>query len=136
MVKNIIFDLGGIILDDSPDNISSIFKKDVTNICNKVYGKDFKKCLLGELSFSKYLKSFEDDCDYKDIKILLDPSNQNIINPLIKDNFDYISKLKDKGYHLYLLSNITKEFSGRLSSFTLISKIHLFFSYFIFPACS
>lgn len=48
MIKNIIFDIGGIIFDDSIENINKILDKDSTSIYKKAYGGNFKKCLLGK----------------------------------------------------------------------------------------
>lgn len=62
MIKNIILDVGGILFDDSKDNIEKILGKDCDYIYKTAYGKEFKKCLLGKLSFSRIylisLKSF------------------------------------------------------------------------------
>lgn len=109
MVKNIIFDIGGVIFDDSTQNISNILNENATELCKKVYGKTFLDCVLGNKNVSDYIESFKDDSDYDKIKYILSRDNLHISYPLMKDNFDYISKLKDKGYNLYILSNITRE---------------------------
>ena len=109
MIKNIIFDIGGIIFDDSSQNISNILNEDASNLCKKAYGKSFINCLLGNQEVSDYIETFKNDIDYKKIKYILSKKNLHISYPLMKNNFDYISKLKDKGYNLYILSNITKE---------------------------
>ena len=36
MIKNIIFDIGGIILDDSVENLSRIFDKDMHEVYKKM----------------------------------------------------------------------------------------------------
>ena len=41
----------------------------------------------------------------------------------MKDHYDYISKLKDKGYHLYILSNITRESYEYVKSTIDINKV-------------
>ena len=109
MVKNIIFDIGGIMFDDSTENISNILNEDATLLCKKVYGETFLDCVLGNTEVSDYIESFKDDIDYKKIKYILSRDNLHISYPLIKDNFYYISKLKDTGYNLYILSNITRD---------------------------
>lgn len=109
MIKNIIFDIGGVIFDDSTENINSIFGENSKELCKKVYGQPFKDCMLGNLEVSDYIETFKDDSDYEKIKYILDKKNLHISYPLIKENFDYISKLKKKGYNLYILSNITRE---------------------------
>ena len=83
MIKNIIFDVGGIILDDSVENLSRVFGKDMNTIYKKVYSGNFKKCLLGELSMSEYAKEFVNDSDYDDICRILNSDNQKLVTPLI-----------------------------------------------------
>ena len=41
----------------------------------------------------------------------------------MQDNFDYISRLKDKGYNLYILSNIAKESYEHVKSTIDIDKV-------------
>ena len=109
MIKNIIFDIGGVMFDDSTQNINNILNRDASELCKKVYGKSFIDCLLGNQEVSDYVESFKNDSDYEIIKYILGKDNLHISYPLMKDNFDYISKLKDKGYNLYILSNISRE---------------------------
>lgn len=124
MIKNIIFDIGGIIFDDSLDNISKVLGFEATNIYRKAYGKLFRECLLGNLDVDDYIKTFKDDVDYEKIKYILSKENQHLVLPLIKENFDYICKLKDK-YNLYILSNITKESYEYINSVININKVFL-----------
>ena len=109
MIKNIIFDIGGVMFDDSTQNISNILNRDASELCKKVYGKSSIDCVLGNQEVSDYIESFKNDSDYEIIKYILGKDNLHISYPLMKDNFDYISKLKDKGYNLYILSNISRE---------------------------
>ncbi len=107
MIKNIIFDIGGVMFDDSTKNINSIFKEDSELLCKKVYGKSFKDCILGKTEVTDYIDTFKNDIDYNKIKYILSKENLHISFPLMKDNFNYISNIK--GYNLYILSNITRE---------------------------
>ena len=109
MIKNIIFDIGGVMFDDSTQNISNILNRDASELCKKVYGKSFIDCILGNQEVSDYVESFKNDSDYEIIKYILGKDNLHISYPIMKDNFDYISKLKNKGYNLYILSNISRE---------------------------
>ena len=109
MIKNLIFDIGGVIFDDSFQNISKILKEDANKLCEKVYGKSFVDCILGNQEVSDYVETFKKDKDYNKIKYILGKNNLKLSFPLMSDNFNYISKLKDKGYNLYILSNITRE---------------------------
>ena len=123
MIKNILLDVGGVMFDDSTQNISKILNEDATELCKKVYGKSFKDCILGNQEVTDYIETFKKDNDYNKIKYILNKSNLHISYPLMKENFDYISKLKDKGYNLYILSNITKESYEYIKSTINIDKI-------------
>ena len=123
MIKNIIFDIGGVIFDDSSQNISNILNEDASELCKKVYGKSFVDCILGNQEVSDYIESFKDDSDYEKIKYILSKENLHLSYPLMKENFDYISKLKDKGYNLYILSNIARESYEYVKSTIDIDKI-------------
>lgn len=106
MIKNIIFDIGGVLFDDSLENTNKVLNKDACIIYKKAYGGLFKDCLIGKESISMHLKSLENDIDYDDIKYLFDNYEKSL--PLIVENFEYIKQLKSKGYNVYLLSNIEK----------------------------
>lgn len=109
MSKNIIFDIGGVMFDDSTQNISKVLNENSEKLCKKVYGQSFLDCVLGNIEVPDYIEMFKDDSDYDKIKYILSRENLHISYPLMKENFDYISKLKDRGYNLYILSNITRE---------------------------
>lgn len=109
MIKNIIFDVGGILFDDSLKNIEKLLHKDCKNIYKKAYGGNFKKCLLGEISVQQHIDSLKSEKEYKDIEFILKKENLYLSYPLIKENYEYIKKLKAKGYQLYLLTNITED---------------------------
>ena len=123
MIKNIIFDIGGVMFDDSTQNISNILNTDASELCKKVYGKSFVDCLLGNQEVSDYIETFKNDSDYEAIKYILGKDNLHISYPLMQDNFDYISRLKDKGYNLYILSNIAKESYEHVKSTIDIDKV-------------
>ena len=64
MIKNIIFDIGGVMFDDSTQNISNILNIDASELCKKVYGKSFIDCLLGNQEVSNYIESFKMPTNY------------------------------------------------------------------------
>ncbi len=106
MIKNIIFDVGGILFDDSLANTSLVLGEDATEIYHKAYGTTFRDCLLGDMMVAEHVESFKRDADYPKLKYLLSKENLHISYPLLKENLDYIVSLKDR-YSLYLLTNIT-----------------------------
>lgn len=107
MIKNIVLDIGGILFDDSKSNVEKLLHKNCDTIYKKTYGGNFKECLIGNMSVKEHLELLKDDEDYLDIKYLL--QNLSLSMPLMKENYEYIKSLKEKGYHLYLLSNITED---------------------------
>lgn len=107
MIKNIVLDIGGILFDDSKSNVEKLLHKNCDTIYKKTYGGNFKECLIGNMSVKEHLELLKDDEDYLDIKYLL--QNLSLSTPLMKENYEYIKSLKEKGYHLYLLSNITED---------------------------
>jgi putative hydrolase of the HAD superfamily len=115
MVKNIIFDIGGILFDDDNEVINNIFNEDCTLLCRKAYS-GLRECTLGDMEVSDYVASFNDDVDYEKIKYLFADENLHISYPLINENYEYIKSLKERGYNLYLLSNITKNTFNYVSS--------------------
>ena len=123
MIKNIIFDIGGVMFDDSTQNINKVLNENSELLCKKVYGKSFLDCVLGNTEVSDYIESFRNDSDYEKIKYILSKNNLHISYPLMQDNFDYITRLKDKGYNLYILSNITRESYEYVKSTIDIDKI-------------
>lgn len=109
MIKNIILDVGGVFFDDSKTNIERLLNKNCDNIYKIAYGKDFKKALLGEISVREHIHRLKNEPEYLDIEYILKKENLIYSYPLIKNNFEYIKKLKERGYHLYLLTNITED---------------------------
>lgn len=110
MIKNIILDVGGVLFDDSKQKFTKILNmniEEVTRICNIAFGKSFKQCMLGKTSIIDYIKEYETNTDYELLKYILDSKYYDVTFPIIKETVDYIYTLKDKGYKLYLLTNIT-----------------------------
>ncbi len=109
MIKNIILDIGGIIFDDSKHNIEKLLNKKCDNIYKIAYGKGFKKSLLGAIRVQDHINNLKNEKDFNDISYILNKENLIKSYPLIKENFEYIKKLKERGYKLYLLTNITED---------------------------
>lgn len=109
MIKNIVLDVGGVIFDDSKQNIQKLLNKNCDNIYKLAYGGGFKKCLLGEISVQEHINSLKNEKDFNDISYILKKENLIKSYPLIKNNFEYIKGLRKRGYKLFLLTNIIED---------------------------
>ncbi|MBO7345831.1 MAG: HAD family phosphatase [Clostridia bacterium] len=132
MVKNIIFDIGNVILKFSRDFLVSHFYK----------GEEVE--LLKDALFRDWEKLDEDLLSLEEYK-------QNVLNRLpirlhapaigVLDNWEYfmrytdgiiplIQDLKNQGYNLYILSNMTYHFINRKYKFPIFD----FFDGIVFSA--
>lgn len=116
VIKNIILDVGGILFDDSIENIEKVLNKNCKSIYKKAYGEEFKECLLGHKTVQEHINSFYSTPYFNDISYILNKNNLSITYPLIAGNFEYIKKLKEKGYKIYLLTNITQDSYNYINS--------------------
>lgn len=123
MIKNIILDVGGIFFDDSKQNIEKLLNKNSDNIYKLAYGKDFKKCLLGEITVEEHINNLKGEKEFNAISYILKKENLVDSYPLMKTNFEYIKKLKNKGYKLFLLTNITEDSYNYINDLININKV-------------
>lgn len=123
MIKNIIFDIGGVIFDDSKKNIEKLLNQNCDNIYKKAYGTNFKKCLLGQMTIQEHINELKNEEEFNEINFILKKENLIKSYPLIKENFKYIKELKNKGYKLYLLTNITEDSYNYINELIDINKV-------------
>lgn len=113
MIINIIFDIGGVVLEWGNRPLRRLLNKtdyEVNKICKIIYGDSrFKECILGNLSQFEYMKQLisENPKYSDDIKKILSEECQEEALPVIKENLEKICELKNKGYNIYFFSNIT-----------------------------
>ena len=121
MIKNIIFDIGGVIFDDSDLNLAKLLNKDlneIKDIAQIAYGGNFKKCLLGEMKVEEHISKLQSQGieNYDIIKYILSYENLKYYFPIMEATVEVIKKIRKEGYKIYLLSNITE------ASYNYISK--------------
>lgn len=119
MIKNIILDIGGILADDGAKKYQNERYKDKLNLpfdeiryIGKIaFGSTFNQCLLGNETIKNHISNIvNDNPKYKDELIyMLEPKLYSETYPIIEETLKYIYLLKDKGYKIYFLSNITLE---------------------------
>ena len=128
MIKNIIFDLGNVLIRFRPDLFLSKYTKDKTRI-TRFMSNIIKSDLWLELDrgiFSlkhaqeKFLSIYPEETD---LIILFFNSWKEILSPIL-ENVKVVEELKLKGYKLYVLSNFFKE------AFKYVRKRYDFFSLF------
>ena len=108
MIKNIILDVGGVFFDDSKENIRKLLNTENDNFYKQAYGAGFNKCLVGESTIPEVINNLKSEENFKELEYILNPNNLINSYPIIKENFEYIKRLKERGYKLYLLTNITE----------------------------
>lgn len=113
MIKNVIFDIGGVLFDNKNNSLESKFgisKGEVEKITQIAFGDNFKNCMLGNTTVQEYsreiVKRYPDI--KKELEYVLDPIFYNETFPLKTDVYKIALDLYQKGYHLYILSNNTE----------------------------
>ena len=122
-IKNIVLDIGGVIFDDSKENIEKLLGKNCDVIYKLAYGKGFKECLLGNKKVNEHIESLSNYKEFEDLKYILSKKNLSKSYPLIITNFEYIKTLKKQGYKLYLLTNITEDSYNYINDLININSI-------------
>lgn len=116
MIKNVIFDLGNVLIDFKPIKyIKSLGYDDEKAL--EIFNKTIKDSIWADMDRGiyrdkeSYVKAFktkypeiQDDID----KFLGGPWIENVIFPL-KDNLKMINLVKEKGLKYYILSNYPKD---------------------------
>lgn len=111
MIKNIIFDLGNVIINYNQDRIISKFTdkpEEKEYIMDKIFkSPEWMRIDLGEISLTEAatLVNERENFKYEDL------TNNFWINwfkvqPINEDTVNLAKELKEKGYNLYVLSNM------------------------------
>ena len=116
MIKNVIFDLGNVLIDFKPIKyIKSLGYDDEKAL--EIFNKTIKDPIWADMDMGiyrdkeSYVKAFK--TKYPEIKNDIDkflggPWMENVIFPL-KDNLKMIDLVKEKGLKYYILSNYPKD---------------------------
>ena len=115
MIKNIIFDLGNVILKGKPSIVLENLNLDdeVYNDIKEKFFNDWSKLDLGLISLDDYFYQ----CNFK--SIISNEIKERLINyykyrSFNEDVLNVLHDLKRKGYNIYLLSNNNKETANYL----------------------
>ena len=109
MIKNLIFDIGGVITKDIEAKAFEYLSESEQEELNKIvfYDKRIYDVLLGNLTCEEYKNQLvkENNKYKKEIIDLLDVRKQHIFIPKDKEMVELLYSLKDK-YNIYFLSNM------------------------------
>lgn len=114
MIKNIIFDLGNIIINYNQDRMIKHFtenKEEVIFIKEKIFNSpEWKMMDLGQITNSGAIKEIQKRNDIKYNKLISDFLNECYKTlPINEDIVEIAKKLKERNYSIYVLSNMGKE---------------------------
>lgn len=113
MIKNIIFDLGGVVLKydiksyltfiDIPKEEQEIYKKLIWA------SEEWQKGDSGNITYEEIIENLcnKYPTDEK-IRYILENKNNDILLSEITESVEYIKDLKNRGYKIYFLSNVSK----------------------------
>lgn len=115
MIRNIIFDIGGVLLDYSPKtyldklNIEESKRKKLDDII--FHNPKWRNCLNGFITNSELIEHLvKENPKYKnEIKQILGKENLKYMLPPKQEMIEYYMNLKQNGYKIYLCSNITED---------------------------
>ena len=128
MIRNIVFDLGNVLVDFDPKFYMQSFgftEQEIQNLFRLVYEDDWRLYDRGDYA------SVTDLCDAvckkhpayaSAFKKILCPEWVQI-HSLKEETARYLSELKARGYRIYLLSNLSKESYDYVSSYPFFALI-------------
>ena len=115
MIKNVIFDIGGVLTEFDPNDYLKSFALDDEK------AKRLSKAIFKDALWKPYMTGDVSAEEFKKNVILNNPDlKQEIIYALAKENaykmlpplfegIDFLKSLKDNGYNVYVLSNIVQD---------------------------
>ena len=114
MIKNIIFDNGGVIVKYSASTYLNYFNfdKKVEDDLNTLFSTDkwveLSKGIINDVEFLEYCISVFPHYK-KEIEMMLSYDNIKYLLPVYNETLNFIDRLKLKGYKVYLLSDIIED---------------------------
>ena len=114
MIKNIIFDNGGVIVKYSAETYLDYFDFPKEKQCelDKLFVSDewvdFAKGHISSEEFKKYATNRFPEY-YDDVLKILDAENLKYMIPPYMETLEFINRLKSKGYNIYLLTDINED---------------------------
>ena len=127
MIKNVIFDIGNVLLDFSPIPYveSKIIKEKAEEVYNSIFkSEEWPMLDRGTITEEQAkLNIINRKVENEELINLVFQNWYDILTP-IESSIEILKKLKEKGYQIYYLSNF------HLAAFEYVTKKHKFFESF------
>ena len=125
MIKNIIFDMGGVLIDYNPEKtLYSLFDKETADILlreifrNKIWADKDRGIIFPDEIMEQKRSSIPEEVFEKASEMV---HNFYPYMPPFEKMYDLIKQLKEKGYGIYLLSNASGDFYERIPGIPALS---------------
>ena len=121
MIKNVIFDIGGVIVKFKRDNYLDCFEFDEKTknilINDVVFSKDFSLVSTGKMNIEDSIESSKKRHPEltKEIDMINDINNFKIMMPPHEQTLSLIKQLKQQGFKLYIISDIDEHMIAYLN---------------------
>lgn len=125
MIKNIIFDMGGVLIDYNPEKtLYGLFDKETADILLKEIFRnslwaDKDRGIITPEEIMQQVKSRIPEAVFEKVSEMVD--NFYPYMPPFEKMYGFIEMLKEKGYGIYLLSNASPDFHERRSGIPALS---------------
>ncbi len=112
MIKNIIFDIGGVLTRFDPNDYLSPFgfEEQKSKALNFAIFKSpaWKDYMIGKVDKNQFKEIVIHDNIHlkKEIEFILDDKNTSKLLPPLAEGVEFLKSMKGEGYKIYILSNI------------------------------
>ncbi len=125
MIKNIIFDMGGVLIDYNPEkSLYALFSKENADILlkeifrNPIWADKDRGIIFPEDIMEQKRSAIPEEIFEKTAELV---NNFYPQMPPFEKMYDLVKQLKENGYKIYLLSNASSDFHERRSGIPALS---------------
>lgn len=114
MIKNIIFDIGGVLTKFDPNDYLSPFgfdPKTASTLSEAIFKNQFwKSYMVGQISPSQFKRAIlnANPSLKNEVEFVLDKSNTAKMLPRLESGVKFLLDMKAQGYNIFILSNIVE----------------------------